>query len=186
MRVFWKKLAKLLLIGITVLAVNVFSPLSSRVTAQSSTTIRICALDYTTSVTTITFPSRSPSSTVSNPYNNFNGSSNSQSFGQAGIARPVVTLVNTDSNIHTIWYNISSFTNGVVANEYFLINDKGAACTSASKIVNAVEFGTNVSTGVSIGAIGSDTAKKDLYLKITLANVWGRSGSSTITILGEP
>ncbi len=94
-----------------------------------------------------------------------------------------MTLLNGGSATYTIWYGITTFTNGVVASEYYLVNDKGAACADASAVSNAVTFDTPTSTGVTI-APGAGN-EKDLYLKITLSSVAGESGSSTITILGE-
>ncbi len=147
---------------------------------RSSTAIEIRAQDYTTAVATITFPTGAPTTTVSNPSND---QSQTQTFGGAGTAKPVVTLVNTAGLQYIIWYNITTFTNGVVSNEYYLINTNGAACVNADAINNAVTFHASnmYSTGVTIASSG----QMDLYLKVILSAVSGKSGNSTITILGE-
>lgn len=152
-------------------------------TAGYSSSIVIRAQNYTTSVSTITFPQAAPGATVSQPYNNADGSGSPQTFGGAGTAKPVVTLFNGSSNTLKIWYNISTFTNDIVISENYLVNNKGAACTSASCITNAVTFDTNTDTGTTI-AVGAGN-EKDFYLKITLSSITAKSGNSTLTILGE-
>jgi hypothetical protein len=150
----------------------------------TSTTISIKAQDYATDVGTITFPTGASGATVSMPYNNVNGSGSAQAFGDPG--RPVATLVNTADISYIIYYNITTFENGVVSNEYYLINDKGAACANADVISYGVTFGTTTTTETTIGAsAGGDVAKKDLYLRVVLSALAAKSGISTITILGE-
>jgi len=148
-----------------------------------STAIQVNAQDYITSVSTITFPEAEPGTTVSQPYNNIDGSGSPQIFGGAGTAKPVVTLYNGGTSTLRIWYNITTFTNSVVSSEYYLINDKGAALNSADDITNAVTFDQDTSTGTTI-APGTGN-EKDLYLKIVLSSLAGKTGTSTLTILGE-
>lgn len=143
-----------------------------------ATTIAVKAQDYSTDVGNITFPEGTPGATVSNPSND---QSETQAFGGAGTAKPVVTLVSDAT--YTVYYEISAFTNSVVANEYYLVNDKGAACADADSVSNAVTFGAVTSTGVTINS-GTDNAK-DLYLKVVLSSTAGKSGTSTLSILGE-
>ncbi len=146
-----------------------------------STAIEIRAQDYSTAVTAITFPEGAPSATVSTPYNDADGSGSPQAFGTP--STPVVTLFNGGSVTYTIWYNITTFTNGIVSDEYYLINNKAVACTSADAITNVVTFDADTNTGTTIAA--GDGNEKDLYLKITLSDVAGKTGISTLTILGE-
>ena len=177
------KLNLVLIAGIAICGIVIFS-LAPVVQAQIfSNVIEIRAQDYLTPVTDITFPEAAPGDTVSQPYNNVNGSGSPQAFGDPGT--PVVTLFNGGSVTYTIWYNIATFTEGIVSNEYYLINAKGAACTSADSITNAVTFDTDTTTGVTIGKSPPAKNDKDLYLKITLSDVAGASGTSTLTILGE-
>ena len=146
----------------------------------SATTINIRAQDYTTAVADITFPAGTPSTEVSNPSND---KPETQILGDAGTAKPVVTLFNGSSVTYTIWYNITTFTNDVVSNEYYLINAKGGGCADAGAITDAVTFDTDTATTTTIEAGAGK--EKDLYLKIVLSDVAGQSGSSTLTILGE-
>jgi hypothetical protein len=181
------KLNLVLIASIAICGIMVVYSLAPAVMAQDdySNAIHICAQDYSNAVSTITFPIATAGATVSQPFNNFDGSGSSQAFGDAGVAKPVVTLVNTADVAYTIYYNISTFTNGVVSNEYYVIKDKGASCV-AGDISNAVSFGLDQNTSKTIGAASSgDAAMKDLYLKVVLSGLEGVSGSSTLTILGE-
>jgi len=149
--------------------------------AGFSTAIEVRAQNYTTSVSTITFPAAAPETTVSQPYNDIDGSGSPQTFGGAGTAKPVVTLYNGGASTLTIWYNITTFTNSVVSSEYYLINAPGAACENAGLIDNPVTFDENTNTEITI----VNGNNKDLYLKTILSSVAGKSGTSTLTILGE-
>lgn len=168
-------------IAIALCGILVFSSASIVKAAPTYTGIEIRAQDYTTAVTSITFPQAEPGATVSNPSNS---ESETQTFGGAGSAKPVVTLVNTDSgNAYTIWYNITTWDPaGVVASEDYVIKDKAAACV-VGDVTNAVTFGTDtISVGpTTIAASG----EMDLYLKVGLSAAYGKSGTSTLTILGE-
>jgi len=148
--------------------------------SEFSTAIEIRAQNYTTSVSSITFPEAEPGATVSNPSNSEN---ETQTFGGAGVAKPVVTLYNSGASTLTIWYNITTFTNSVVSSEYYLINAKGAACANGDAINNAVTFDADTNTGTTIAAGAGN--EKDLYLKVVLSSVAGKTGTSTLTILGE-
>ena len=148
-----------------------------------STSIEIRAQDYTTSVSNIIFPKGEPGTTVLHPYNNIDGAVSPQVFGGAGTAKPAVTLYNGGGTTLMIWYNITTFNNGVVSNEYYLTNAKAGSCLDASYITNAVTFDEDTSTGTTITpGVGNE---KDFYLKTTLSSLFGKSGTSTLTILGE-
>jgi hypothetical protein len=148
-----------------------------------SNAIEIRAKDYNTLVSTITFPEGAPGSTISAPYNDVDGLSSPQVFGGAGVAEPVVTLYNGNASSLTVWYNVTTFTNGVVSEEYYLVNTKGGACADVSCITEAAVFDADTTTGITIGAGGGN--EKDLYLKTILNSIAGKSGTSTLTILGE-
>lgn len=148
--------------------------------SNTSTSVVIKGQDYSTDVTSITFPQGTPGSTVVNPSNNLG---QVQTFGEAGVAKPVVTLVNTGSASYKIYYQISSFTNNIISSERYLLNTKGVRCTSADNITSQVVFDTLTDTGIIINP-GTDNAI-DLYLKIVLSNTAGKSGISTLTILAE-
>jgi hypothetical protein len=150
-------------------------------TSGQSNSISIKAQDYNTDVSEITFPKGAPNATVSNPTNGVG--TDQQQFGGAGVAKPVVTLVNSSGIDYNISYTITAFTNSVVANEYYALLDKGQACLNADAISTSVNFGANTNLG-SIGADGV-ASQKDLYLKITLGPGSALEGTSSITILGE-
>ncbi len=171
-------LAMTLVASVTVLATNIAT---QGATTNKATTIEVRAQDYTTTVSTITFPAGAPSAEVSLPTNGVGAEV--QTFGAAGTAKPVVTLFNGSAGVLTIWYNITTFTNSAVSSENYLINGKAAACANAAAITGTVTFGTdtNTSTTITNGA-GNE---KDLYLKVTLSALAGKSGASTLTILGE-
>lgn len=162
-----------------------YSSIAEQTTAACglSAAIEVRAQNYTTSVSSITFPEGDSGTTVSQPYNNVDGSGSPQTFGGAGVAKPVVTLYNGGASTLTIWYNITTFTNGIVSSENYLINNKAAACADASCINGTVTFDADTSTVGTIAAGAGN--EKDFYLKIVLSTVAGKSGNSTLTILGE-
>jgi hypothetical protein len=176
---FNNKTNVVLITGIIVCLVLSLLPTQLVKAELNSTSIEIRDQTYNSPVSSIAFPQGEPGTTISNPTNS---TFQTQIFGGAGTAKPVVTLVNTGSVTYKIWYNITTFSNGVVVAESYLINDAGATCADANTINNAVTFNTASSTEVTIDASG----QKDLYLKINLSNLGRVSGSSTITILGEP
>jgi hypothetical protein len=146
----------------------------------ASESIGLAGQNYLDSVEGITFPSAEPGSVVANPTNN---QSETQAFGGVGEARPVATLVNYGSAPYIMYFAISAFENGVVASEYYLINDKGAECADADAVSTAVEFDSLMATDLTMQP-GEDDAR-DLYLKIQLSDQAGKTGISSITILGE-
>jgi hypothetical protein len=60
---------------------------------------------------------------------------------------------------------------------------KGAACADDTVITNAVTFGSNQTTGITI--LHTAGNEKDFYLKIALSSEAGKTGTSDLTILGE-
>jgi hypothetical protein len=150
-------------------------------TTPLATTIAIRSQDYATSVLNIVFPAGDPSTVISNPSNG----TETQGFGGAGVASPVVTLVNTVATAYNIWYNITAFSNSVVSSENYVIIAKGGACANADAINQSATLdGSNYVTTGTVTAIAA-TGELDLYLKVTLGTLWGKTGDSTLTILGE-
>ncbi len=145
-----------------------------------SNTIAVKAQDYSADVTSISFPVGAAGTIVSNPVNDL---AQSQVFGLAGTARPVVTLVSSGAADYLVYLQASSFSNGVVSSEGFLLNTKGAQCLNADALVEPITFDGLTGSGVTISP-GAANAK-DLYLKVTLSALAGRSGTSTLTILAE-
>lgn len=146
----------------------------------TSESIGIAGQTYDETVAWLTFPAGDPGTIVDHPYNN---QSETQEFGEAGEAHPVTTLVNYGSSPYIMSFEISEFENGIVESEYYLINEKGAACLDSNEICNLADFDTLIGTDITIEP-GPDNAK-DFYLKIKLSDVAGKMGYSDITILGE-
>ena len=155
--------------------------------APLSTAIEIRAQDYSTAVTDITFPEGDPSTVVSLPTNGVGVEA--QAFGVS--KKPVVTLVNTAAVAYNIWYNITAFSNGVVSSENYVIIAKGGACANADAINQSatLDGSDHVTTGavttIAATGDGGDADERDLYLKVTLSAVAGKTGTSTLTVLGE-
>jgi hypothetical protein len=155
-----------------------------------STAIEIRAQNYTTLVSDITFPAGDPSTVVSLPTNGVGVEV--QTFSTTpGDAKPVVTLVNTAAVAYNVWYNITAFSNSIVSSENYVIIVKGGACANAAAITESATLdGSNhVTTGtvttIAATGDGDEADERDLYLKVTLGTSWGKTGASTLTILGE-
>jgi len=136
-----------------------------------------------TAVTTITFPEGVPEGTVDAPYNDVDGSGDPQVLSPTA-SEPVVKIKNTHASVtYNIILEITTWTNSLVNMEYYNLATDGATDiqTVISELSNANGAARTVSTGVSIAA----GAYKDLYLKLTLSSIAGKTGSSTLTILGE-
>ena len=135
-----------------------------------------------TAVSTITFPEAAPGTTVDAPYNNVDGSADPQVLS-ATASEPAVKIKNTHASAsYNVVLEITTWTNSLVDMEYYNLAADGATNIDAvTTALSAANGGANtVSTGVSINA----GAYKDLYLKLTLSSVAGKTGTSTLTILG--
>ena len=135
-----------------------------------------------TSLTTITFPADAPEAIISVPYNNLDGSGDPQVLS-ADASAPVAKIKNTGSSTYNIILEITTWTNSVVNMEYYNIAADGAinVQTVTAELSNANGAARSVSTAVSIAA----GTYKDLYLKLLLSSSAGKTGASTLTILGE-
>lgn len=162
--------------------VSAYSPGQITINAAGlSASIEVRTQNYIDSVSNITFPIGDSSAVVSNPSNG----TETQVFGTAGNAKPVVTLVNTVATAYNIWYNITAFSNSVVSSENYVIIAKGGACANADTITESATLdGSNHVTTGTVTTIAA-TGERDLYLKVTLGTLWGKTGASTLTILGE-
>ncbi len=175
-----------MILPVTVMAAN--SGTQSASTSGTSNSINVKAQNYTTDVTSITFPKGAASAVISEPTNSAN---NTQAFGDSGIAKPVITLVNSADITYNLYYQITMFTNSVVADESYIVLAKGSACADAAAITESVTFDTltQVTAGAGVATIekssSGEASQRDLYLKITLSNTDGLSGTSTLTIYGE-
>ena len=148
-----------------------------------ATTITVVSKEADTSVSTITFPEGAPLATVSIPYNNIDTITDAQVLDAVGGSEPVVRLRNTAGLAYLVTLEITSWTNGVAASQgYALVN---TASTSIDTIVdNNLSTDGNAATAATGVSIPS-AEYKALYLELVLSGVAGRTGTSTLSVLGE-
>jgi len=145
-----------------------------------STAISIVGKVGDTAITTITFPEGAPDATVSDPYNNVDTEADPQVL-HASASDPVVRLKNTSGGTLTVWLEITTWANGVAASEDYELVDTTTTVAAVDDVLSADGGAASVDTAVSM-ATGT---YKALYLELVLSSLAGKSGSSTITILGE-
>lgn len=151
---------------------------------SQATTILIVGHSTDVGVTTITFPAGLPSATISAPYNSDNGSGNPQVL-HASASKPVVRLKNTSGGTLTVWLEITSWTGGanrpVVSEDFELVPVGTTTITVVDDVLSTDGLAATVNTGVTI----TNGEYKALYLEVVLSALAGKSGTSTLTILGE-
>lgn len=148
----------------------------------SATTIDIMDQAGTTAITTITFPVGVPTTTVSDPSNNLDGVGSPQVI--AATSTPVATLISgTAYNVHVTITDDSGWA-VIVSNEKLYIDSAQTgtvdSATFSGGAYNYSNWGVQESITQSVDIDGND-----LYLTIDLTAAAGKSGTSTITILGE-
>jgi hypothetical protein len=161
-----------------VLAANTATQQAS---SGSATTISVVGKAADNAITTITFPEGAPSSTVSAPYNDVDTSSDPQ-FLDSSDSEPVVRLKNTAGVTYNVTLEITTWTNGVAASEDYELVATGT--TNISAVTSPLSTDGNaasVATGVSMAS----ATYKALYLELVLSAVAGKTGTSTLTVLGE-
>jgi len=175
-------LAATLIGSVTVLATNVAT---QDATTNKATTIEVRSQDYTTTVSTITFPAGNPGAVISLPTNGVGAEV--QTFGAATVAKPVVTLYNGASVTYNIWYQITAFSPNVVASENYVVIAKAGACADAAAITETatLDGASHITTGTVTTIVAGAGNERDLYLKVTLSDIAGQTGTSDLTILGE-
>lgn len=160
------------------LATNVGTQSAS--TAQA-TTIEIVGKVADTAVGTIIFPEGAPSAIISDPYNSVDTNTAPQVL-HATTSEPVVRLKNTSGGTLTVWLGITSWTNDAVVSErYELVDTTATEVQTVTTVLSADGTAASVNTAATI----ADAAYKALYLEVTLGALAGKTGTSTLTILGE-
>ena len=144
-----------------------------------STAISIVGKVADTAVGTITFPEGAPDATVSDPYNDVDGDTDKQVL-HASTSEPVVRLKNTSAGTLTVWLEITTWGNGVAVSEDYELVDTTDVET-VTGVLSADGNAAIVNTTVTMAT----TTYKALYLELVLSSLAGKSGSSTLTILGE-
>ncbi len=148
--------------------------------AGLSTAIEIRAQDGLTEISTITFPSSTISTEVTNPSNS---ESETQAFGSSSL--PVATLVTSTAYIaHITITSLVTWTDVATDENYYIDTAHARNITVSTFNTNKVAYsswGVDADTGVTLATVNAN----DLYLSIDLTASAGKSGTSTLTILGE-
>jgi len=161
-----------------VLAANTATQQAS---SGSATTISVVGKVADTAVTTITFPEGAPSATVSAPYNDVDTVSDAQVLGAAD-SEPVVRLKNGSGVDYLVTLEITTWTNGIAASEdYELVVTTDTTIEAVASVLSVDGNAAGVPTSISIPS----TEYKALYLELVLSAVAGKTGNSTLTVLGE-
>jgi len=164
--------------AIYVLAANTATQEAS---TASATTISVVGKVADTAITTITFPEGAPSATVSTPYNDIDLVADSQVLSGT-VSEPVVRLKNTSGGTLNVTLEITSWTNGIAASEdYELVVTTDTTIAAVASALSANGNAASVPTGIGI----TTGAYNALYLELVLSSVAGKSGASTLTVLGE-
>lgn len=154
---------------------------TQQATTTAATTISVVGKVADTAITTITFPEGAPSATISAPYNDVDTSSDAQVLS-ATVSEPVVRLKNTSGGTLNVTLQITSWTNGVAASEdYKLVATTDTTIAVVNSVLSADGNAASVATGTGI----TTGAYNALYLELVLSSLAGKSGTSTLTVLGE-
>lgn len=134
-----------------------------------------------TAITTITFPEGTPSANVSTPYNDVDGTGDSQVL-HTTTSEPVVRIKNATGGNLLITLTITTWSNSVVAAEHYeLVDTTTTSVNAVNDVLSATGAAATTATGVTI----NDASYKALYLQVTLGASAGKSGTSTLSVLGE-
>lgn len=165
-------------IAIAICGILIYS-LASPVKAQSAA-INIVGKMSDTAVGIITFPQGAPGAIISNPYNSVDGTGGPQVL-HASASEPVVKLKNTSGGTLFVTLAITGWTKAVVSERYELVATDNLTVNAVTRVLSADGNANTVVTSENITA----GAYKALYLEVTLSAEYGKSGSSTLTILGQ-
>ena len=172
-------LAVTLVVSVAVLAAD--NDASQEASTGKASTLYIVGKVADTAITTITFPEGAPSASISVPYNNVDGSGDPQVL-HASTSEPVVRLKNTSAGTLQVWLEITTWSDGVAASEdYELVVTSDTTVEVVDNVLSADGNAASVDTSITIPTIDY----KALYLELVLSALAGKSGTSTLTILGE-
>jgi len=172
-------LAATLIVSVTVLASNEATQSAS--SAKATTVTVVGKVADTVPIATITFPEGAPSATVSVPYNDVDTSSDPQ-FLDTTASEPVVRLKNTSAGTLKVWLEITTWANGVAASEdYELVVTTDTTVAVVDNVLSSNGNAASVDTTVQIPT----TEYRALYLELVLSSLAGKTGTSTLTVLGE-
>ena len=179
----------LALTGALVLAVPLIASeavLASNEATQSAssakaTTVTVVGKVADTAIATITFPEGAPSAIISVPYNDVDTVTDAQVL-HATTSEPVVRLKNTSAGTLKVWLEITTWANGVAASEdYELVVTTDTTVAVVDNVLSSNGNAASVDTTVQIPT----TEYRALYLELVLSSLAGKTGTSTLTVLGE-
>lgn len=146
-----------------------------------ATAISIVGKAADTAVGTITFPEGAAGAVISDPYNNVDGDTDPQVLDGSS-SEPVVRLKNTAGATLRVWLSIADWSNSIADSQHYEL--VATSTTNVDTVTTVLSSDGNAATVDTTETIDSDTYKA-LYLKLTLSSVAGKTGTSTLTILGE-
>ena len=171
-------LAATLIVSVTVLASNEATQSAS---SAKAITVTVVGKAADTAIATITFPEGAPSATVSAPYNDVDTVTDAQVL-HATTSEPVVRLKNTSAGTLKVWLEITTWANGVAASEdYELVVTTDTTVAVVDNVLSSNGNAASVDTTVQIPT----TEYRALYLELVLSSLAGKTGTSTLTVLGE-
>jgi len=179
----------LALVGVLVLVAVLIVPMAvlagNEATQSASTnkaiTISIRNVADSADVATITFPAGAPEAVISNPTGNVDVQVLTATASEAA---PVAILKSAAA--YTLWYNVTSITtwgDAVASEKLYTIAIDGDLdlTTFGTNAYNMAVWGTDQETTQTLAA----DVDKELYLQVTLTALVGKTGTSTLSVLGE-
>ena len=149
---------------------------------SNSTSLTIVGKTATSTavVGNITFPAGQPSAVISNPSSDATGDNEATAqFLDGSASEPVAQLSNTTAGNLKVWVERGAWTDAVTSQRYQLV---APATTTISDLSGQSALtDTSADSGSTINA----SAWLAFYLEVTLSADAGKSGTSSITILGE-
>jgi hypothetical protein len=168
-----------LAVSVTVLAID--NAATQTASSAKATSISIVGKLADTAVTTITFPVGAPSATVSTPYNSVEGAGDPQVLS-GSVSEPVARLKNTSGGTLSVWLGITTWSEGVATSEdYELVVTTDTTVAVVDNVLSVDGNAADADTNITIPT----TEYKALYLELNLSALAGKTGTSTLTVLGE-
>lgn len=186
-----KNLKKFISLTILVLAITLMTQITivdatheatQEASTSKSTSLTIVGKTATSTavVGTITFPAGQPSAVISNPSSDAAGENEATvQFLDGSASEPVAQISNTTAGNLKVWVERGAWTAAVTSQRYQLV---------APATVNISDLsGQSALTDTSTDSTSTVNASAWLafYLEVTLSANAGKSGTSSITILGE-
>ncbi len=168
-----------LAVPVVVLAVN--HDATQDATTSTVETLNVIDKTGTTTIATITFPEAAVSTTVDAPFNDVDTFTTPQVLS-GSISEPVVRIENTTGLPYIVWLSITDWQNGVVVAEDYELAVGGAVdIATVTTALSTDGLAATVSTFTTL----TTATIMDLYLTVDLGSLAGKTGTSTLSVLGE-